>query len=47
VWAEVGNVSNCDVPAKTRIFEGNRAKEIAADIARPARDQHEGTFAGS
>jgi hypothetical protein len=44
-WAEVGSASNCDVPAKTRTFGGSRAKAIAADTAKPASDQHEGTFA--
>jgi hypothetical protein len=29
------------------MFEGSRAKEIAADIVKSARDQHDETFAAS
>ena len=47
VWAEVGSASNCDVPANTKTFGGSRAKAIAADIAKCAKDQHEGMFVGS
>jgi hypothetical protein len=45
--AEVGSASNCVALANTRMFEGSRAKEIAADIVKSARDQHDETFAAS
>ena len=32
------NATNCDVPVKTKTGWGNRAKETAADIGKPAKD---------
>jgi hypothetical protein len=34
----VANARNCDVPVKTKIGWGNRAKETAVDTGRPAKD---------
>ena len=34
----VDNVRNCDLLVKTRTGWGNRAKETAADTAKPAKD---------
>ena len=44
---EAGNAKNCGVPAKTRTAWASRAKETAADTARPAKDRFGGMCAAN
>jgi hypothetical protein len=45
--AVVGNAKNCGLPAKTKARWASGAKETAADIGRPAKDQCGGMCAAN